>query len=145
MWQLLTAYIDKPRTSWVLHLCFLLIAECQNYQSLIDRTRETSYAGVGVQCDGSLGPGWFRFQGAAGTKLPTSCVPRYRCGTHAPGWLNGAHPKVTDGKVTRRVCFHWSSNCCRWSVNIQVRNCGSFYVYHPSGTPTCKLRFCGAG
>ena len=138
-------HIDKPRTSWVLHLCFLLIAECQNYQSLTDRTRRTSYASVGVHCDQSLGPGCFRFQNAAGTEIPTSCVPRHRCGTHAPGWLNGAHPRVTDGKVSRQVCFHWGSNCCRWSVNIQVRNCGSFYVYYLSGTPACNLRFCGAG
>lgn len=137
--------INQPRTSWVLHISVLLIEECQNYQTLTDTTRKTSYAILGEHCDNLLRPGWFRFQNPAGTKMPTSCVPRYRCGTDAPGWLNGAHPKVSDGRVARQVCFHWESNCCMWSVSIQVRNCGSFYIYYLKRTPACRLRFCGAG
>ncbi|XP_020628524.1 pancreatic secretory granule membrane major glycoprotein GP2-like isoform X2 [Orbicella faveolata] len=75
--------------------------------------------------------------------MPTSCPPTYRCNTNAPGWLNGGHPLVADGKVTRQVCFHWSSNCCHSSTNIDVRNCGSFYVYHFRGTPGCS-GYCGS-
>ncbi|XP_020628523.1 pancreatic secretory granule membrane major glycoprotein GP2-like isoform X1 [Orbicella faveolata] len=76
--------------------------------------------------------------------MPTSCPPKFRCNTNAPGWLNGGHPTVADGKVTRQVCFHWVSKCCWKTTNIEVRNCGSFYVYRFSGTPTCNLRYCGS-
>jgi len=118
--------------------------ECTSYSSLTNGDRKTTYIIKSRQCDRNLN-GWYRFQGAAGTRMPTSCPPEYRCDTDATGWLNGGHPTVADGKVTRQVCFHWFSNCCNWSSNIQVRNCGSFYVYHFSGTPYgCALRYCGS-
>ena len=49
-------------------------------------------------------------------------------------WLKEAHPEVHEGKVTRLVCFHWSPNYCRWSVNIQVHNCSGCYLYFINGT-----------
>ena len=118
------------------------ISDCQNYGSLNSYTRKITYSGTGY-CDSGIGPGWFRFEGSAGTRMPTSCPPTARCGTAATGWLNGGHPTVADGQVSRTVCFHWY-NCCRWSTNIKVRNCGSYYVYYLSGTPNCDLRYCGA-
>ena len=75
--------------------------------------------------------------------MPDTCVPKQRCGTHAPGWLSGGHPTVAEGAVKRKVCFHWSSGCCQFSSNIQVRNCGAFYVYKLSPPPACSLRYCG--
>ena len=75
--------------------------------------------------------------------MPTSCVPKNRCGTHATGWLNGSHPSVEEGIVTRRVCYHWNSNCCNWKNDIQIQNCGAFYVYRLVKTPVCWLRYCG--
>ncbi|KAM7451618.1 hypothetical protein ABFA07_000937 [Porites harrisoni] len=88
-------------------------------------------------------PAWYRFTGEAGDKMPTSCVPKRRCGTHAPGWLNGSHPSVGEGIVTRRVCYHWGSRCCNWKNDIQIQNCGAFYVYRLIRTPVCSLRYCG--
>ena len=67
--------------------------------------------------------------------MPTSCVAPHKCGTHATGWLNGAHPSVEEGKVTKKVCFSWRRNCCQWSINIEVLNCGGFFLYHFKGTP----------
>ena len=75
--------------------------------------------------------------------MPDSCVDKYYCGTHAPGYLTGGHPTVAQGIVSRKVCFHWSSSCCQWSQYIRVRNCGAFYVYELSKPPVCNLRFCG--
>ena len=75
--------------------------------------------------------------------MPDKCVPKYHCGTHAPGWLNGAHPTVAEGSVQRQVCFSWTSGCCQWSINIMVRNCGAFYVYKLTDTPGCSMRYCG--
>ena len=129
-------------------MSYLYLLECQNYQAITDNYgRKNTYVTSYVHCDSTLGPGWFRFQEATGTKMPTSCVPTNRCNTRAPGWLNGAHPTVADGQVTRQVCFHYFSNCCNWSINIQVRNCGGYFVYYFSGTPSerpCALRFCSS-
>ncbi|XP_078377310.1 pancreatic secretory granule membrane major glycoprotein GP2-like [Oculina patagonica] len=122
--------------------------ECQNYTSLISADRKITFSVyASSKCDDKLVPAWYRFQGAAGTRMPTSCPPDWRCGTVATGWLNGEHPSVAEGKVTRQVCFHMNSDCCvnsnwEWSNYIQVRNCGSFYVYYLSNTPGCHFRYC---
>ena len=97
------------------------------------------------QCDSSLPFGWYRFRGEAGTEMPTSCVGKNRCSSHAPGWLSGSHPSVADGAVHATVCFHWSSGCCHWSTSIRVRNCSGFYVYELGPPPACWLRYCGNG
>ena len=127
------------------------MSECQNYGSLNSGTRRTSYrtswsyyyGSYNYYCDSGLGPGWFRFQGSAGTRMATSCPSHRRCGTHSPGWLSGGHPSVADGQVTRTVYFNNGYNCYSYSTSIKVRNCGSYYVYYLSGTPTCNLRYCG--
>ena len=120
---------------------------CQNYQNLTSAYRNVDSSNdLNLGCDKGIGPGWFRFQGAAGTQMPTSCPPTLRCNTHAPGWLNGEHPTVTSGEVTMEVCFHWLGSCCHFSINIKVKNCGSFYVYYFKSTPNdghCELRYCG--
>ena len=96
-----------------------------------------------IFCDQKvLTPGWYRFEGAGGTAMSTTCVPTKRCRTHASGYLVGAHPTIADGTVTRQVCYHWGDNCCTWSNNIRIRNCGSFYVYELQKSPQCYLRYC---
>ena len=121
------------------------MTECQNYGILNSADRKVTYSVTSYQCDNGLGPGWFRFQGSAGTRMPTSCPPRYKCDTNVPGWMNGGHPTVADGQVSRTVCWHWSSGCCTWSSTIRVRNCVSYYVYYLSSTPNngqCDFRYC---
>ena len=122
------------------------LSECQNYGTLSSADRKITYTYNHYYCDRYIGPGWFRFDGAAGKRMASSCPPTRRCGTYTTGWLTGGHPSVADGQVTRRVCFHWWANCCRRSTNIKVRNCGSYYVYYLSGTPYpyCNLRYCGS-
>ena len=129
----------------IIIVIFFSISECQNYGSLNSGDRKITYSSHHDYCDSGLGPGWFRFEGSAGTRMPTSCPPTDRCSTDATGWLNGGHPTVADGQVSRQVCFHWVGNCCFWSTNIKVRNCGSYYVYYLNGTPgsACHLRYCG--
>ena len=120
------------------------VSECQNYGSLNSGSRRTSYYWSNSYCDSSLGPGWFRFQGSAGTRMATSCPSYGRCGTYSSGWLRGGHPSVADGQVTRTVYFN-NGYCYSYSTSIKVRNCGSYYVYYLSGTPggRCNLRYCG--
>ena len=118
--------------------------ECFGYTWLRESNRNQKYSESNSNCDRSLSTGWYRFGGEAGIKMPTSCVPKNRCGTLATGWINGAHPTVAQGKVTRKVCYNWDSNCCWRSNNIEVVNCGLYYVYKLGSTPGCFYRYCGS-
>ena len=121
--------------------------ECSNYTLLDNQDRNINYTSGGSSylCDGGIS-GWYRFGGDAGTQLSTTCVPRTDtnnpiCRTQTVGWLNGAHPSVSDGKVTRRVCFSWDGVCCQWNTNIEVINCGLFYIYKLVPAPLCNGRY----
>ena len=65
---------------------------------MTEANRKNTSMSENVICDKPFGPGWFRFQGDAGTKMPNSCPPKSSCDTHAPGWLNGGHPTMAEGK-----------------------------------------------
>ena len=117
---------------------------CYYHQSLSDASRKSSYVTPSdkEECDKQLLEGWYRFKGAAGTKMPTTRVPAFRCDTVRSGWLDGAHPTVEDGEVQRKVCFSDRSTGCINSREIFVKNCGSYFVYklYP---PVCPSRYCG--
>ena len=133
----------------------LTVDGCKTYTVLneADRAQGHIVKYSNYRCDrDDLVPGWYRFQGVAGDRMADKCVPERHCGTNFPGWLNGTHPTVAEGVVTRRVCYHYhdyywyySSSCCYWSNNIRVRNCGAFFVYELQKPPTCNLRYCGNG
>ena len=76
------------------------------------------------KCDGRLRRGWYRFMGAAGTKMPPQVVPISRCGTDATGWLSGSHPTVNQGAVRRRVCFLIGLDEIEGAENMIGRACG---------------------
>ena len=119
---------------------------CSHHHVLNDRLRAASvHRGNSLRCDQKdlATPKWYRFTGAAGTMMPTSCVPKHYCGTHAPGWLSGSHPTRVGQTVNAKVCFHWGGSCCNWHANIQIRRCNGFYVYRLVRTPVCWLRYCG--
>ena len=105
--------------------------------------RNQKYSGRQRIFSDRLSTGWYRFGGRAGTKLPTSCVPENRCGTNAAGWMNGTHPTVFEGKVIRKVCYSFSG-CCRYSNNIEVMNCGLYYIYKLPSSPCSPCRYCGS-
>ena len=97
-----------------------------------------------IQCDDSvIKSQWYRFTGAAGFAMPETCPAISSCGTSAPGWLNGAHPTVAEGKVTRTVCYHWAGSCCAWSNPVKVQNCVHFYIYFFQPPEGCDRRYCG--
>lgn len=127
------------------YIFFLPGTECSNYTMLTDPTRKST-AGITVKgCDKTIVKKWYRFSGTAGDMMQSTCVPTYRCNTDAPGWLKDPHPTLEQGILSKKVCFHWKSNCCHWNKYIRVRNCGSFYVYELIPAPVCHLRYCGAG
>ena len=122
--------------------------ECSSYTLLDNQNRNIKYRGGSLLCDNGISTRWYRFVGAAGTQLPTTCVDRKDtknpiCRAQVVAWLNGAHPSVSDGKVTRRVCFSWDGKCCQWNKNIEVINCGLFYIYKLVPAPVCNGRYCG--
>ncbi|CAB3983885.1 Hypothetical predicted protein [Paramuricea clavata] len=127
--------------------------ECSNYTLLDNKDRNIKYRSgkSSLLCDSGISTGWYRFGGDAGTQLSTTCVPRIRdtnnlkCRTHCVSWLNGTHPSVGDGKVTRRVCFSWAGKCCfaNTKTYIEVINCGFFYIYKLVSPPSCSYRYCG--
>ena len=126
----------------VLKLLFNFIVDpCFNYNELSDSNRKSSYETPNspVLCDDKLPEGWYRFVGAAGTKMATTKVDRSHCGTTYPGWLNGVHPTVEEGEESREVCFTRKS-----CIYIRVKNCGSFYIYYILKPPGCKMRYCGS-
>ena len=116
---------------------------CTNYTVLSEADRAQGNTVNNSLCDCGLVTGWYRFQGAAGDRMADQCVPRYRCGTERPVWLNGLHPTVAEDVVTRKVCYHMWDDCCRWSHIIKVKNCSSYYVYELHRTLGCPFRYCG--
>ncbi|XP_032230168.2 uromodulin [Nematostella vectensis] len=117
--------------------------ECASYTTLSDASRNVNSPKTTRICDSGLVKKWYRFEGAAGTVIPSACPSENLCNTHATGWVNGAHPTVEEGIVTRKVCYHWSSSCCNWSNDIRILNCGSYYIYELIKPPGCSLRYCG--
>ena len=118
--------------------------ECSGYMWLNESDRNQNNDSSVTGCDNTLPTGWYRFGGGAGIMMATSCVPGNRCGTLATGWMNGAHPTVAEGKVTRKVCYNWGENCCRMSIEIEVLDCGVYYIYKLIPSPGCPSRYCGS-
>jgi len=106
-----------------------------------DAERKHDYVTVNFECDETL-DGWYRFQGAAGTKMVTTCPPMDRCDAVFPIWLSGGHPTVAEGTVTRRVCIRVSDDCCYNWFPIQLKNCGSYYIYYLFHPGHCPSRYC---
>merc|ERR1712013_44064 len=91
------------------------------------------------------GDGYYRFTGAAGTRLAESggAGSLYaKCGTVHGGYLDGGHPGVGEGEVSRTVYFDNSDGshfdtCTR---DITVTSCGEYFVYKLSST---NCGYCG--
>ncbi|XP_067310863.1 uncharacterized protein [Pseudorasbora parva] len=125
----------------------LPVDPCYNYNVLDDPWRATNnqYSSK-IMCDTAVSwDGWYRlFIRGQSSQMPDTCVDQYSCGTYVPLWLNGGHPTVEDGVVTRDVCGHWSNNCCYFQSNpIQVKACpGDYYIYKFVHPTSCSLAYC---
>ena len=121
---------------------YFLVDICKNYQNLTDAARKYDYVTSNPSCDDGLN-GWYRFQGPAGTKMVTTCPSMYRCDSYFPAWLSEDHPTVADGEVRKIVCINRFGDCCNKSFFIQVKNCGSYYIYKLRSLRWCNTRYCG--
>ncbi|KAL7845279.1 hypothetical protein AOLI_G00234710 [Acnodon oligacanthus] len=118
---------------------------CNNYTSLDESWRATNKTG-GFHCDSSFNwNGWYRLlYNGMSVRMPDSCVNIYRCGTDITLWLNGSHPQIEDGIVTRGVCGNSGSDCCQYaSTPIRVKACpGNYYVYEIVRPSFCNTSYC---
>ena len=74
-------------------------------------------------------------------RISLQCVRQ--CGTLSPVWMNGIHPSVSDGIVTRQACSNIGlGSCCDSSLQIGVKNCVSFFVYYLYPTSACPMAYC---
>ena len=130
----------------MLYIFYLLplVDVCQLYTILEDVDRNINNAVRSSKCDLDLIHGWYRFLNVPGIRMPTTCPASiYRCGTVWPSWLNGAHPTVHEGIVTREVCLSKNDCSCNERIfGIKVKNCGSFYVYYLRSRSGCPWRYC---
>ena len=117
--------------------------ECSDYMTLDEDWRNVGATGA-VYCDRDEVAlnAWYRFEGPAGTMMPEWAPDAYQCSTHAPGWLDGAHPGPGDsGEI--HTCWHWSGDTCLWESETTVTNCGGYYVYYLRDLPfSCNGVFC---
>jgi len=117
---------------------------CKNYSVLSEADRaQGNTSSPHQKCHRDLVTGWYRFEGAAGDRMPDKCVLMEHCGTKHSGWLNSEHPTVTEGVVTRKVCYSGIHNCCWRSNMVKVKNCSGYYVYELQRMPYCSFRYCG--
>ncbi|XP_067282810.1 uncharacterized protein [Pseudorasbora parva] len=115
---------------------------CYSYTTLDDPRRSINNSIYYGMCDYNVKwNGWYRLLiRGQNAQMPESCVNQRMCGTEEQFWLNGSHPQLEDGVVTRQVCGSTWSGCCGYiSHPIQVKACpGSYYVYECHGT-YCRL------
>ena len=78
-------------------ISFVIADPCYKYKYQSEADRKISYlTPINLElCDNLLTE-----LGAAGTKMLTTRVPAVQS-----GWLDGAHPTVEDGEVSRTVCL----------------------------------------
>ncbi|KAK7484234.1 hypothetical protein BaRGS_00024483 [Batillaria attramentaria] len=121
------------------------VVECQNadpclpanYIELNDPRRSTEHTIAYPEeplCDDELPSGWYRFTGVGGGIIPTTKVDKMKCGTVVPIWMKGELPLVgegTNGIVIRKACANFETartDGCPQTVDIGVKNCGSFFT-----------------
>ncbi|XP_049329873.1 uncharacterized protein LOC111190549 [Astyanax mexicanus] len=129
---------------------------CDNYNVLDQSWRATDNADRNYNyyywwwwytwCDSyTYWNGWYRLlYHSNNTRMPESCVNQGMCGTDIPLWLNGPHPRLEDGVVSRQVCGSWGGDCCYFkSFPIQVKACpGNYYVYEFVSPAICSSAYC---
>ncbi|XP_069122603.1 pancreatic secretory granule membrane major glycoprotein GP2-like [Argopecten irradians] len=119
---------------------------CNQYHTL-PHTKDRSvyntadHTPLNPRCDNKLVAGWYAFEYYA--SIPTSCPAPYSCGTLLPVWINGTHPMLGEGPVTRKACVTaGSSSCCSTTIDIGVMNCGAYFMYYLEPTPGCPVAYC---
>ena len=98
--------------------------------------------GSAYQTPDWAGPAWYRFTGAAGSKIAETPQGNSVCGTHATGYMDGGHPDVSDGEVARTVYFDFNNDDQYKQTDIYIINCWSYFVYYLPDAPVPNSGYC---
>ena len=107
-------------------------------------TKSSWNKGENALCDRDLPSGWYRFTSFAGGKIPERMVAQDHCGTRAPVWLNGRHPTKKGQNVVRQACVNKLdlNNGCWEFFDINIMNCGDYFVYYLQPPSYCSVAYC---
>ena len=102
-------------------MIFFSVDVCQSYRNLTSAKRKTTNKVIGdMPCDKDIVDNqWYRFQGYAGTRMPTACPESGSCGAYYPGWLDGDPPSVNDGEKKWRSSFVKTTIAIKISSTLQ--------------------------
>lgn len=92
--------------------------------------------------DNFLSEGWYRFDSRAGNDIVTRAPSIYQCGTIYPIWMRGTLPTNDEGEVNRTACIVGLYGNCSKTLNIRVKNCGEYNVYHLVPVPQTSTGYC---
>ncbi|XP_061171265.1 oncoprotein-induced transcript 3 protein-like [Saccostrea echinata] len=104
------------------------------------RTQNCPYDGTQphAPCDRYKTPGWYK----SDEPILDQCPTLSSCGAIYPVWFNGTLPQVADGVVSGKLCKTGFSSCCVKEYDVQIKNCGTYYVYCLPALDACPERFC---
>uniref|UniRef100_A0A8B9HLB7 UMOD/GP2/OIT3-like D8C domain-containing protein n=1 Tax=Astyanax mexicanus TaxID=7994 RepID=A0A8B9HLB7_ASTMX len=129
-------------------ICLSFDLPCYFFISQIIRVyspwRSTT-VGSWSNCDSNFNwNGWYRLlYYGMNIRMPESCTTYDRCSTSITFWLNGSHPQISDGIISRQACGSWTRGCCEFYVSIQVKACpGNYYVYEFINPNFCNAAYC---
>ncbi|XP_038046844.1 uncharacterized protein LOC119721045 [Patiria miniata] len=113
-----------------------------HYTVLDDARRSVGFNSIHLEPnqllnDHSLPEGWYRFTETPGTRMPTECVAMGLCGTRYPVWMSGHLPADRSSSVVEGCINTEEEGCCNERVQMIVRNCGDYYIYHLPALPRC--------
>ncbi|XP_078343113.1 uncharacterized protein LOC144628876 isoform X2 [Oculina patagonica] len=127
--------------------------ELNDYKDLNQGDRSEGYKDATDKCDSDdLADEWhywYIVTGNAGNALSSNNAPQKdSCGTKDRLYLKDAHPEFSDGEVTKRVCVAQGNTACASELDIQIINCGAFYLYKLVDLRDCSgdpWRYCTNG
>lgn len=90
---------------------------------------------------------WFRFVGAAGTRLANECTPVHGCGTDFTIWSDAVMPSIPGEEQEIMVKARSTSNCAAYQYKVLVKKCSyrdDGYAYKfVDENYQCRMGFCG--
>ncbi|XP_052101114.1 von Willebrand factor D and EGF domain-containing protein-like isoform X2 [Mytilus californianus] len=119
--------------------CFTYkLIEKQEERSADFETEMSNYIPIS---DENLEEAWYRIKSENGDQIPTYPPGAFHCGTNYPVWMNGTFPIVSDGNLTVAACLQTENSTCETSFNVQIRNCGNYFIYFLQNT-TKNAAYC---
>nr|XP_055031645.1 uncharacterized protein LOC129420667 [Misgurnus anguillicaudatus] len=134
VYELITPDVSLNKPSYcAVALSRIINDPCYNYESLDRPWRATTESGLQICDDDFSWNGWYRlYHYGMNIQMPESCVNYTSCNAEVGLSLNGHHPRIEDGVVTREVCgsSNWDRCCDLKPEPIRVKACpGDYYVY----------------